>query len=208
MVSGTPVLSMLLEKLYALRIWKLRKVVLFLVTKLEGGQHASQTLRRIYRNYYHIDVGLHSYGCFVPGRIAAYTKIGRYCSFAEGVCIMNRNHPIEFKSTHPYFFSTRLPYVKKELIPMREIVIGNDVWFGYNALVLPSVTKIGDGAVIGAGAVVTKDVPDYAVVAGNPARVVKYRFSEETRLKIKSSKWWNKDIEKLRKDLEEFTRPC
>jgi len=117
---------------------------------------------------------------------------------------MNRNHPIEFQSTHPYFFNTSLGYVKKELIPMREIVIGNDVWVGRNTLILPSVKKIGDGAVIGAGAVVTKDVPDFSVVVGNPAKVVKYRFSEEVQGKIKASRWWDKDIEELQKNLDDF----
>ena len=120
---------------------------------------------------------------------------------------MNRNHPIMFKSTHPYFFNSTLGYVNKELIPMRSIEIGNDVWVGRNAMILPSVKKIGDGAVIGAGAVVTRDVPDFAVVAGNPAVVIKYRFRPETIHKIKQSKWWDKDIEELKGNIEEFTMP-
>jgi len=90
---------------------------------------------------------------------------------------------------------------------MRSIEIGNDVWVGRNAMILPSVKKIGDGAVIGAGAVVTRDVPDFAVVAGNPAVVIKYRFRPETIHKIKQSKWWDKDIEELKGNIEEFTMP-
>lgn len=201
-------ISELLYRLYAVKSHRLRNIILSFITRLEGGQMRSQTLRQIFRNYHHVEVGLYSYGgCFVLGRITAYTKIGRYCSFAEGVCIMNRNHPIKFKSTHPYFFNTSLGYVQKELIPMRQIVIGSDVWVGRNALILPSVKKIGNGAVIGAGTVVTKDVPDFAIVAGNPAKVIKYRFSKETQLKIKASKWWEKDIEELQKDLDDFLRP-
>jgi len=108
---------------------------------------------------------------------------------------------------HPFFFSPYFGYVQKELIHKCELVIGNDVWVGQNAIFLPSVKRIGDGAVIGAGAVVTKDVPDFAVVVGNPAKILKYRFSEETQLKIKASKWWEKDITELQKNMDEFVHP-
>jgi len=90
---------------------------------------------------------------------------------------------------------------------MRELVVGNDVWIGQNALILPSVRKIGDGVVIGAGAVVTKDVPDFAIVAGNPASVLKYRFSKTTMDKIKKSAWWDSSIDELKKNLDEFVQP-
>ena len=201
-------LSKLLYKLYAVKISWLRNIILRLAVKFEGGEMRSPTLRRIYSGYHHIGIGLYSYGgCFDVHRIGAFTKIGRYCSFAEGVCIFRRNHPVKFRSTHPYFFNTSLGYVHKEIIPMRELVVGNDVWVGQNALILPSVGKIGDGAVIGAGAVVTKDVPDFAVVAGNPARVLKYRFSMPTRDKIKKSAWWDSSIDELKKNFDEFVQP-
>lgn len=178
------------------------------VARLEGGQMLSPTLRRIFREHHGIDVGLYSYGgCFDLGRITGHTNIGRYCSFAEGVCILNRNHPLKFKSTHPYFFNTALGYVNKQTIPFRELVIGNDVWVGRNAIILPSVCRIGDGAVIGAGTVVTTDVPDYAVVVGNPGRVVKYRFTEATIKVLRDSRWWEKDIEELGSKLDEFLCP-
>lgn len=86
-------------------------------------------------------------------------------------------------------------------------MIGHDVWIGQNAIILPTVKRIGDGAVIGAGAVVTKDVPDFAIVLGNPANVVKYRFSGETIDRIKRQAWWNKDMEELKGDFEKFTQP-
>jgi acetyltransferase-like isoleucine patch superfamily enzyme len=69
------------------------------------------------------------------------------------------------------------------------VVIGNDVWIGTGAIILRGLS-VGDGAVIGAGAVVTKDVPPYAIVAGNPARVIKYRFEEAVIKRIQASKWW------------------
>lgn len=72
-------------------------------------------------------------------------------------------------------------------------IIGNDVWLGANSLVLKGV-KIGDGAVIGAGAVVTKDVPPYAIVGGNPAKVIKMRFDDETIGKLMQLQWWNLDL--------------
>jgi len=195
-----------LYRLYAVKSWRLREIFKWLINKLEGGQMYSVTLRRIYRDYHHIEVGMYSYGgCFDLDCITWYVKIGRYCSFAAGACVFNRNHPLNLKSTHPFFYSSMFGYVRKEAVPMRELIIGNDVWIGRNAMILPSVSSIGDGAVIGAGAVVTKDVPDFAVLAGNPARIIKYRFSPEVIEKIKRSQWWNKDIEELKENLDWFS---
>ena len=167
----------------------------------------SQTLRRIFLDYHDIEIGMYSYGCFDAMRIGGKTKIGRYCSFADGVCRFNANHPMKFRSMHPYFFRAEQGYVQKEMITRNELVVGNDVWIGHNALILPSVRKIGDGAVIGAGSIVTKDVPDFAVIAGNPAKVLKYRFSDETISEIKTLQWWNKSIEELKEEFGEFLRP-
>ncbi len=74
-----------------------------------------------------------------------------------------------------------------------EFVIEDDVWIGHNATILPSVSRVGRGSVIAAGAVVTKDIPRYSVVAGVPARIIKYRFCNERILEIETSKWWEKD---------------
>jgi acetyltransferase-like isoleucine patch superfamily enzyme len=201
-------LSTLFFKLYALGSWRLKKTLRALVTKLEGGQMYSETLRAIFSKYHNIEIGKYSYGgCFNLANIQAFTKIGRYCSFAENVYIFNANHPVGYKSTHPFFYNPSLRYVETEQISRRSIEIGNDVWIGQNAIILASVTIIGDGAVIGAGAVVTKDVPDYAVVVGNPGKVIKYRFSEQTIRKLKQERWWDKDIEDLRAKLEDFVKP-
>ena len=207
MVTGVGVLAKLLYKLYALRKRSLRNVILHVVERLEGGQMVSPTLRRIFLDYHHVEIGLYSYGgCFNPHAIAPFTKIGRYCSFADGVQIFNGNHPLEFKSMHPFFYNPAFGYVEKELISRNRLTIGNDVWFGHNAIILPSVKSIGDGAVIGAGAVVTKDVLDFAVVVGNPGKVIKYRFTEKAIRRIKSSQWGDKVMEELKEDFHEVRR--
>lgn len=201
-------ISKLLYKLYAFKKRKFRDIILRLIERLEKGQMQSKTLRRIFLDYHDVEIGMYSYGgCFDSTHIRAKTKIGRYCSFAGGVCRFNANHPMEFRSMHPFFYSPDFGDVQKELIHRSELVIGNDVWVGQNAIILSSVKRIGDGAVIGAGAVVTRDVPDFAIVGGNPAKVIRYRFSKETQLKIKASKWWDKDITELQKDIEEFVHP-
>lgn len=197
-------ISKILYKIY--RIRKLRPIVLSLVQKLEGGEFYSPTLRLIFKDYHKIEVGMYSYGCFTPDYINSLTRIGRYCSFAEGVCIFNGNHPLEHQSLHPFFYNPVFGYIGEEKIKRRQIEIGHDVWVGRNAIITPSVKKIGNGAVIGAGSVVTKDVPDFAVVAGNPARIIKFRFDPETIAAMNQSQWWLKDIQELIKNVDTFTR--
>ena len=84
-----------------------------------------------------------------------------------------------------------------------DTVIGNDVWIGYEAVILPGVT-IGDGAIVAATSVVTKDVPPYTVVGGNPAKPLRQRFSEETIAHLLEIAWWNWDIEKITRNLEKI----
>lgn len=196
----------LLFHLYSIRISGVHKCVLRIVLTLEGGYLRSKTLRDIFKYYHKIEVGLYSYGgCFFnPEKIAPFTKIGRYCSFGNGVYILGQNHPILSKSTHPYFFNPSFEYVEKQLNRTNILTVGNDVWIGTNVTIVPSVSKIGDGAVIGAGSVLTKDVPDFAVVVGNPARIIKYRFSDKTIKKLQKEKWWNKSIEELQVNLPDF----
>lgn len=134
-------------------------------------------------------------------------RIGRYCSFGEDVQIGRHPHPMHWFSTSPFFY---WPYDNVldqpapkgiELSPTRDFqratppikrkttTIGHDVWIGHGAFVLPGVT-IGTGAVIAAMSVVTKDVPPYAVVAGSPAVVKKYRFPEKRINRLLASRWW------------------
>ena len=182
----------------------MKHAVIRTVCKLEGGEFHSKTLRAIFSEYHDIHIGIYSYGCFSPENIPAGTLIGRYCSFARGILILNGSHPVTFKSTHPFFYNPSLGYADKVLIERTKIVIRNDVWIGANATILPSVSQIADGAVIEAGSVVTKSVPPFAIVAGNPATILKYRFTEETINRIIQSAWWERDIESIKENQFEF----
>jgi virginiamycin A acetyltransferase len=97
----------------------------------------------------------------------------------------------------PYLYDQN--YAKRVVPPIEQIacVIEDDVWIGHGAIILPSAARIGRGAAIGAGAVVTKDVPAYAIVAGNPARVIRQRFSPRVIAEVESLKWWEWDSKKL-----------
>jgi acetyltransferase-like isoleucine patch superfamily enzyme len=143
-----------------------------------------------------ITMGAGSYGqpfvVYHEGDVAKIT-IGKYCSIAAGVRFMpGGNHRTDWVSTYPFRLRYGLPGALTDGHPTTkgDIVVGNDVWMGNEALVLSGVT-IGDGAVVAAQAVVTKDVPAYAIVAGNPGRVVSMRFTEEQRERLMAIKWWD-----------------
>ena len=182
-----------------------RALLIKIISKLEKGEMHSLTLRDIMKDFHNVEVGKFSYGCFNPMNIRPGVKIGRYCSFGRNVMVFDANHPIEFTSTHPFFYEPSFGYVDEFHAVQVSKVIENDVWIGHNALIMPNVKRIGNGAIIGAGAVVTKDVPDYAIVAGNPAKLIRYRFSPETIEKLLEEKWWEKDIEEIKPDIDKYT---
>src|SRR5665213_1776596 len=162
------------------------------------------------------DIGLGTYVC--AHSIIKLTKIGRFCSIGRYLQTGLGVHPTEkFVSTHPAFFSTRkqagFSFAKEDLFRENKyanesqnfiVEIGNDVWIGNNVTILDGV-KVGDGAVIATGSVVTNDVEPYAIVAGLPAQIKKYRFTAEEIEKLLAVKWWNWDMEKIRANADLFS---
>lgn len=189
----------------------IRSFIRNLVPRLEGGQLLSLTIRRIFSFYHNIDIGLYSQGgCFVLNNFSTtppMTTIGRYCSIANTACAFNASHPMNLMSSSAIFFNPAFGYSKKDILTRTELNIGNDVWIGHNAIIMPTVSIIGDGAVIGAGALVYQDVPPYAVVIGVPGRVVRRRFSQDIIDKLQAAKWWEKSLFKLLDNLDEFQKP-
>lgn len=146
------------------------------------------------------------------------TQIGRYCSIAPGIKIIIGQHPVKerFVSTHSAFFSSRdylgytfrnekvfdeQKYIDEE--NKYQVIIGNDVWMASDVRILAGVT-IGDGAVIGACSLVTKDVEPYGIYVGVPAKRIGYRFEPEIIEKLERIKWWNRDEAWLREHVKDF----
>jgi lipopolysaccharide transport system ATP-binding protein len=134
-----------------------------------------------------------------------HVHIGKFCSIDDNVKILvDGDHRLDWVSTFP--FGHIIPSIRKNIDHHKgkgDVIIGNDVFIGYGSIVHSGV-KIGDGAVVGAGSVVTEDVDNYEVVTGNPAKHVKYRFSEESIEKLMRIKWWDWDIEKISENIELF----
>lgn len=186
----------------------IQRLALQLALRLEGGEFFSVSARRMFAESHDVHIGMYTHGgCFRPGAFDRRTTIGRYCSIAATAARFGRDHTMDLKSMHGFFFNERFGGDGRTIAKRGELKIGNDVWIGHNAVILPSVTSIGDGAVIGAGAVVNKNVPPYGVATGNPCRVVRYRFSKEMRAQLLEERWWDRPLADLMADLPSFQSP-
>lgn len=201
-----PVMGEFLYKLYRVVNGSFRKGIFKLIWRTEGNDfYRSVTIRRIFATYHDIDVGMYSHGgCFVPGAVDRETTIGRYCSIANPASVLNANHPLDRITTHAFTFNPAMRITEKYVISRIPLDIGNDVWLGRHSIILPNTRIIGDGAVVGAGAVVNKNIPPYAIVVGNPARIVRYRFPKEIRNELLESRWWEKSLEEIKPFLQTY----
>jgi virginiamycin A acetyltransferase len=157
-------------------------------------QLESRQLRRHFATNYDIHVGLYSYGCFDRWRMPGPMHIGRYCSIAGTVRVAPMNHLISALTTHPALYERKFGVVEADVKPTKSLVIEDDVWIGNNVVILPGCKRIGRGAVVGAGSIVTHDVDRYAIVAGNPARLLRPRFNNDLIDEVEKSTWWNLDL--------------
>lgn len=128
--------------------------------------------------------------------------IGKFCSIAEGVTVfLGANHRVDWFTTYPFghIRGNEFPKVKKDHghpATKGDVTIGNDVWIATNAVIMSGI-NIGDGAIVAAYSIVTKDVPPYTIVAGNPAKQIRKRFSDEVINKLLELKWWDMEESKI-----------
>ncbi len=162
------------------------------------------------------NVGLVSYSQVINSVIGDYSYVGKnsrvaeavlgkFCSISWNVTIGATNHPHGIVTTHSFPYDPRHGFVEKMGPAGGRVHIGHDVWLGCNCVIMPGVS-IGHGAVIGAGAVVTGDIPPYAVAVGVPAATVKYRFDEETIERLLQIEWWNLPPQLIREKVSLFQK--
>ncbi len=189
----------LLERLY--RGYRTYWLFRILAPRWDGDEMRGTTLRRLLKTHHNVSVGLYTYGPVLQrGRMPRGTSIGRWCSVGRELMVRRRNHPIERVTQHPFFYNARLGMVERDTIQRDEenpLTIGHDVWIGDRVTILGDCHSVGNGAVLAAGAIVTRDVPPYAIVAGVPAKVMRYRFPPEVQAHLEMSRWWDLDVDTL-----------
>lgn len=154
-------------------------------------------------------IGDHTY--IQKNSIVSDAEVGKFCSIAMGVSVGLPQHSISMVSSHPAFYLKHTPLAKTYsdqdvFIASQKTIIGHDVWIGQNSIIMNGL-RVGSGAVIGAGSVVTRDVPPYAVIGGAPARIIKFRFEEKIRHDLLGCMWWDMPEKWLEKNYSLFQHP-
>lgn len=171
------ILNRIIKKLYVSAVYKSN---VDSSSKIEPGSSFLQSTMQRY--------SFCGYNCDIQN-----TDIGSFCSIANNTIIGGGAHPTEWVSSSPVFYNNRDSVKKKfarhEREASKRVLIGHDVWIGNNCIIKQGI-KIGTGSVIGMGAVVTKDIPPYAIVGGVPAKILKYRFEEHLINELLLSEWW------------------
>lgn len=161
--------------------------------------------------------GYMGFGSYIGEDCTVKAKVGRFCSIGHKVTVLTGTHPSrKFVSTNPVFYSLELQngttFVDKQKFKEKIFadeehqygaVIGNDVWIGYNATIIGGVT-IGDGAIVASGALVNSNVEPYTIVAGQPARVIRKRFTDEQIDWLLKFKWWDKPLNWIKENANDF----
>ena len=156
-------------------------------------QMTSKKLRSYALEVNDTDVGLYTYGsCFdsLFNSGGGSIQIGRYCSFAGDIHYFGANHPIGRAVMSPIMYNPLLSGTLDYDVNRSGLIVGNDVWLGYGVVITSGCNRIGNGAVIGAGSIVTHDIEPYSIVVGSPARELKKRFDEKTISVLEKSRWW------------------
>jgi acetyltransferase-like isoleucine patch superfamily enzyme len=196
MISLLRIIYMFSPSIFRKRIF--RKII-----HLEGGQMYSSFIREVFMKKHNIQVGYGSYGgCFDKQNVNDSVVFGNYCSIAKNFKIFRANHPKDTFTTHPLLYNPIAGYVKKDKLDRPKLFVGNDVWIGENVIILPSVKTIGNGAILGAGAIVTKDVEPYSIVVGNPSKPIGKRFNDSTIIRLEETRWWELDKDTLIKKMD------
>lgn len=165
----------------------------------------------ILENSFILNSIINSYSYVGRNSLVQNASIGSFCSIANDVHIGLGSHPIDYFSTSPLTyrvantFKIKLVDQNYDFEEYNKIEIGNDVWIGFRAVIMDGV-KIGDGAIVAAGAVVTKDIPPYAIVGGIPAKIINHRFEPEKIKYLLDLKWWNLPLSEIKKNINELNK--